>query len=302
MLKMKNITGTIYRTGSLLILLLFSSLLAISQDFPPWPVPEDAAAVENPVESSKESLQAGKSLYDLQCTACHGEQGMGDGLINAGSLVSQDFQAQSDGAIFWKLQEGRGQMPSFSALPEDQLWNVINYVRSLSIARDAADMKNAVVSLFFNEEADKKEITARVEQVVDDGTKLPAENIRVNIGVQRYFGILPVTNQVKRTNVDGEVSMIFPNDIIGDENGLLNVIASIEDMEYNPAEASEQIEWGQINPKDYWTERRALWKNNSYVPLWLMASFALAAIGIWLVIAYVALLARKIKVEGDKAD
>ena len=300
--KMKNMTGQMYKTSSLILLMLFSGLLAISQDFPPWPVPEDAAAVENPVESTKESLQAGKSLYDLQCTACHGDQGKGDGLINSSSLVSQDFQEQSDGAVFWKLQEGRGQMPSFSALPDEQLWNVINYVRSLSKAREDIEMKNAEIALFFNEEGEKKEITAKVEQVADDGTKSPTEKIRVNIGVERYFGVLPVTSEVKRTNAEGEASMIFPNDIIGDENGIVNVVASIEDMEYNPAETSVEIEWGQINPKDYWTERRALWKNNNYVPVWLMASFALAAIGIWLVIAYVALLARKIKIEGDKAE
>lgn len=299
---MTNIIVSIYRIGSLLLLFMFSSLLAVSQDFPPWPVPEDAAAVENPVEPTKESLQAGKSLYDLQCKACHDEQGKGDGLINAASLVSQDFQEQSDGAVYWKLQEGRGQMPSFAALPDEQLWNVINYVRSLSRAREDIEMKNAEIALYFNEEGDKKELTAKVEQVADDVAKSPAENIRVNIGVQRYFGVLPVTDEVNRTNPEGEVTITFPNDIIGDESGVVNVVASIEDMEYNPAETSVEIEWGEINPKDYWTERRALWKNNEYVPIWLMASFAIAAIGIWLVIVYVALLVRRIKVEGDKAD
>lgn len=299
---MKNISNTRYKTSSLLLLMLLSSLMAISQDFPPWPVPDEAAAVENPVEPTKVSLQSGKSLYDIQCKACHGEQGKGDGLIKAASLISPDFQKQSDGAIFWKLHEGRGQMPSFSALPDEQLWNVINYVRSLSKAREDIDMKNAEIALYFNEEGEKKEVTVKVEQVADDGTKSPAQNIRVNIGVERYFGVLPVNYQVKRTNAEGEVKMTFPNDIIGDENGVVNVVASIEDMEYNPAETSEEIEWGQINPKDYWTDRRALWKNNNYVPVWLMASFALSAIGIWLVIVYVALLARKIKIEGDKTE
>lgn len=291
-----------YILGSLLLVFLCSSYFAIAQDFPPWPVPDDAAAVENPNEANKASLEAGKALYDLQCKACHGEQGKGDGLIKSGSLVSEAFQQQSDGAIFWKLHKGRSQMPSFAALPEDQLWNVINYVRSLSKKREDLVMKNAVIQLFFNEEGSKKELTAKVEQVADDGTRSPAERIKVNLGIERYFGILPVAEQTQYTNANGEVTVTFPNHLIGDENGVLNVVASIEDMEYNPAEATSTIEWGQINPKDYWTERRALWKNNDYIPLWLLAGFSLVAIGIWLTIVYVALLVRKIKVEGDKYE
>lgn len=296
------ISRKIYRSGSLLAILLLSCSFTIAQDFAPWPVPEEAEAIENPVEPNKASLEAGKSLYDMQCKACHGEKGKGDGLIKAADLTSAEFNKESDGATFWRLQEGRGQMPSFKALPEEQLWNVINYVNSLSKKRDDLVMKNAVIALFFNEEGNKKELTAKVEQVADDGTKSPAESIKVDIGVQRYFGILPVTKESNYTNEEGEVSITFPNDIIGDENGIVNIVASIEDMEYNPAETNTEIEWGQVNPKDYWSERRALWKNNEYVPLWLLASFAGTAIAIWLVIAYVALLVRKIKVEGDKVQ
>lgn len=300
MMNMKNTIQMSYRIGSLLLVFLFSSFLAIAQDFPPWPVPDDAAAVENPVEPNKESIQAGKSLFDLQCIACHGEKGKGDGLIKAANLTTEEIQEEPDGALFYRLQEGRGQMPSFKALPEEQLWNVINYIRTLGKKREDLVMKNAKVTLAFNEEGDKKEVIAIVEQVTDDGSTSPAENIKVNVGVQRYFGVLPISNESHYTNADGEVKVTFPSDIIGDENGIVDVVASIEDMEYNPAKTQLDVEWGQINPKNYWTARRALWKNNSYVPLWLLASFTIGAVGIWLIIIWVALLVRKIKVEGDK--
>lgn len=296
---MKNITE-LYKVGSLLVVFLFSGLLIMAQDFPPWPVPDNANAIENPVASSKKSLESGKALFNLQCKACHGETGKGDGLIKSASLVSGAFTSQSDGAILWKIQEGRGQMPSFKALPEEQLWDLVNYIRSLSVKRDGIVMKNAEVSIFFNEKGIDKTLVAKVEQLADDGTKTPAVGIRVNVGIERYFGILPVSAS-SFTNEKGEVSLTFPNQLIGNEDGELAVVASIEDMEYNPAEAIETITWGEINPNDYWSERRALWKNNDYVPLWLLASFAGAAMAIWLVIGYVALLVRKIKIEGDKA-
>ncbi|MCF8366838.1 MAG: c-type cytochrome [Bacteroidales bacterium] len=291
----------IFKIGSLLAAFLFVSFFGFAQDFAPWPVPDEASVVKNPVEANKTSLEAGKSLYTLQCKACHGETGRGDGLIKAASLVSENFQSQTDGAILWKLHQGRGQMPSFKALPDDQLWNVINYVRSLSKKPEDIIMKNAVVSLFFNEKAEQKELTAKVEQVNDNGEKLPAQGIKVNVGVQKYFGILPISSTSNYTSENGEINIVFPNNIIGDENGELTIIASVDDMEFNPARVSENISWGQINPKDYWSERRALWKNNDYIPLWLLISFTVGAISVWLVIMYVALLVRKIKIEGDKS-
>jgi len=297
---MDTIKFGIYKIGSLFLVMLLSNFSLIAQDFAPWPVPDEAAAVQNPVEFDKESIQAGRSLYNLQCKSCHGETGKGDGLIKAASLTSEEFQLESDGAVMWRLLEGRGQMPSFKALPEEDRWNVINYVRSFTKKRDGVVMKNAVVSLFFNEKGEQKELTAKVMEVADDSTKTPATGIKVNFGVQRAFGIMQISNSLNYTNEQGEVTAIFPNKLIGDENGILIVSASIEDMDFNPADAREEISWGQANPNDYWSERRALWKNNEHVPVWLLFTFIGGAMGIWLVIMYVALLVRKIKVEGDK--
>ncbi len=301
MIEMKNKTIGKYKIGSLILVFLFAGLLSFAQDFPPWPSPTDAAAKINPVEYNKKSLEAGKTMYNLQCKACHGETGKGDGLIKSASLVSDKFVLQSEGSFFWKLQTGRGQMPGFKAIPEDQLWNVINYVLSFTRPEEDIVMKNAVVSLIFNEKGEKKKLKAKVEQIADDGTKTPAKGVKVNLGIKRYFGILPIGTS-KSTNSRGEVKVTFPNTIIGDENGELTIIATIDDMEYNPAEATEQIAWGQVNANDYWTERRALWKDNDYVPLWLLVSFVSVSLGIWLVIGYVALLVRKIKIEGDKVS
>ncbi len=290
-----------YKTGILIIAFLFANLMAVSQDFAPWPVPDEAAAVENPVPANKASLEAGKKLYDLQCKSCHGDEGKGDGLIKSASLVSEEFKQQSDGAIFYKLQEGRGQMPSFAALPDEQLWNVINYMRTLEKMREGLVKKNAQIELFFNEKGEYREATARVMQVSDTTEPQPAGNLRIEFFVQRYFGDLPVSNNESHyTDESGEVTVQFPNDIIGDENGDLIVIARTDDMDFNQAEAAEVITWGLHNPKNYWTERRSLWKNNEYVPVWLIITFFGGALTVWAVIIYVALLIRKIKLEGDR--
>src|SRR5438445_6853580 len=85
----------------------------------PWNVPDAAAKKTNPVKSDGESLQTGKELWAKHCQSCHGKKGAGDG-TKAAELETemQDFakdlvQKQSDGALFYKISEGRDEMPTF---------------------------------------------------------------------------------------------------------------------------------------------------------------------------------------------
>jgi len=109
------------------------------QQAKPWPVPEKSAKMVNPVKSSKESLTEGKSLWNQHCASCHGKTGLGDG-SKAAQLKTQPqdmtkaaLQAQSDGSLFYKIAEGREDMPSFKKKIPDQedIWNLVNFVRTL---------------------------------------------------------------------------------------------------------------------------------------------------------------------------
>jgi mono/diheme cytochrome c family protein len=301
-MKMKH---NILTVATLMVAFVFNGSLAIAQDFAPWPVPDEAAAVENPVAPTKESLQSGKSLFDLQCKACHGESGKGDGLIKSANLTTPEFLAQTDGAIHYKIYQGRGVMPSFSTLPDEQLWDLVNYVRSLSKVRDSADLREATISVYFNDADGQREMTAKVEQTNAEGQVVPVAGIKVNFAVKTHFevGFLPIASATDHyTNENGTVTVAFNDTLIGNPEGVLHVVASIEDMDYAPAQVTEAVGWGKPNPEDYWTDRRALWKNNEYVPLWLLISFTVTALAIWLIIGYVALLARRIKLEGDRYE
>ena len=105
----------------------------------PWPVPEKFQNLKNPVSSDKESISVGKSLYSQHCKSCHGNEGYGDGPKAAqldtpsGDFTTTAFQAQKDGAIFYKTKEGRDDMPTFSKkIPDDEdVWHVVNFIRTL---------------------------------------------------------------------------------------------------------------------------------------------------------------------------
>jgi len=105
----------------------------------PWNVPEAFAKKTNPVKSDGESLQTGKELWAKHCQSCHGKKGAGDG-TKAAELETemQDFakevvQKQSDGALFYKMLEGRDEMPTFKKkIPdESDMWSLVNYIRTM---------------------------------------------------------------------------------------------------------------------------------------------------------------------------
>jgi mono/diheme cytochrome c family protein len=105
----------------------------------PWPVPEKYQKMANPVKSDAASIATGKSLWGKHCVSCHGKTGMGDGTKAAtlkthpGDFSKPEFKSESDGAIFYKTQTGRKDMPSFKKkIPdEDDIWSLINYIRTL---------------------------------------------------------------------------------------------------------------------------------------------------------------------------
>lgn len=109
------------------------------QDKKPWPVPANYTNMKNAVASNAESIAEGKALYGTHCKSCHGTKGMGDGpkaanlKTEAGDFSKADFQAQTDGALFYKTSEGRDDMPSFKKkIPDaDERWSIVNYMRTL---------------------------------------------------------------------------------------------------------------------------------------------------------------------------
>ncbi len=105
----------------------------------PWPVPDKNAKIPNPIKADAASVSAGKTLWVQHCSSCHGKTGAGDG-SKAAQLKTQpeDFkkpvvQGQSDGSLFYKIAEGRDDMPAFKKKIPDQedIWNLVNFIRSL---------------------------------------------------------------------------------------------------------------------------------------------------------------------------
>ena len=104
----------------------------------PWIAPGYAAKKQNPIAANKESIEAGRAVFTQICFTCHGLGGKGDGPAASSCLpqkpanfTNPSVWEQTDGALYWKISQGRGVMPKFEGgLTPEQRWHVINFIRS----------------------------------------------------------------------------------------------------------------------------------------------------------------------------
>lgn len=100
-----------------------------------WMAPKDAADVENPITTDDESVARGKELFLDNCAACHGDKAKGltadeAGLEKSTPNLPQRLSSHTDGDFFWKIQHGRGDMPSFKeSLSSKEIWDIINFIK-----------------------------------------------------------------------------------------------------------------------------------------------------------------------------
>jgi mono/diheme cytochrome c family protein len=137
MIKQKQIF-TIITLFSGICLVGFSSEKNVSNhsDQEAWKAPAWADTLKSPFHEEPLTLAQGEELFTLYCATCHGETGYGDGA--AGGALGQKpanfhdtlVTSQSNGALFWKLSTGKGNMPPFKdVFTEEQRWQLVAYLR-----------------------------------------------------------------------------------------------------------------------------------------------------------------------------
>ena len=108
--------------------------------------PAEFLSKTSPLSHSDATIQAGKTLFlqtaqPVACAMCHGEKGNGQGFMGAALIPPpRNFTCGSvmkdlpDGQLFWIIKNGSPGtgMMSFAGLPDEQVWQLIAYVRSLA--------------------------------------------------------------------------------------------------------------------------------------------------------------------------
>lgn len=104
---------------------------------------EPASAFPMPV--TMEVLRRGRERYGIYCTPCHGETGVGNGMVvqrgfpQAASFHEQRLRDSEPGYFFDVITNGFGVMPSYAAqVPVADRWAIIAYINALQLSQNAS--------------------------------------------------------------------------------------------------------------------------------------------------------------------
>lgn len=108
--------------------------------------PDEFLKLRNPLTATPQNVLAGKTLFQVDakpsaCRLCHGISGDGLGVMfkqvqpmPRNFTCYQTMDDLPDGQLFWIIKNGSPgtAMPSFKYLEDDQVWQLILYLRSFS--------------------------------------------------------------------------------------------------------------------------------------------------------------------------
>jgi cytochrome c len=111
---------------------------------------DEGKSLSNPVPATPASINSGKKLFEKLCVACHGEKGDGvsavaaampEGEVKPPNLIDDQWDhGSTDGDIFVFIRDGAvgsAAMKGLNGRPgvgPTEMWNLVNYVRSLHAA------------------------------------------------------------------------------------------------------------------------------------------------------------------------
>lgn len=98
---------------------------------------EASSSLKNTIEPTIYNVAEGKRLYNINCTPCHGEDGLGNGTIVADGKYpkvpsyADRLPTINDGKAFYSIKYGKNLMGAYgTVLSPNQIWQVIHYINA----------------------------------------------------------------------------------------------------------------------------------------------------------------------------
>lgn len=274
---------------------LFLSVQVFSQE---WLVPGPQKNAANPQEYNLANVTKGKELYLKNCKSCHGDPGKNNALpLNPPpvDITSEKMQKNTEGEIFYKITNGRGAMPQFKAtVSDDDRWRIVNYIMNFNPNRKPllanAPAVKAKLLASVNEQEKKVEVFAEYE---NNGVYTKLANTPIKISAKKYFGNIEIGKILSDEN--GRAEFTIPETIIGDEEGFVNIVVTLDDNFISEPVSLDKAKVGQLKQVQKLIKPGILWSTNENIQIWLLLSYIGAVGGAWLAIGYIVFQIAKIK-------
>ena len=236
-----------------------------------------ARAQEKPLNFTAKSINQGRQDFKINCVSCHGLPATGKPLTSAfPDLGAAETLAKPDTVLYTTLTDGRNAMPAFkTTLSREKRWAIINYIRSFD-----TKMKDKIIGKLTFPKIDfqaklqdnKKSITYTISEIINK-KKIPLSSLDVNIFAKRMFGKILLFDVPLKTDKKGILTVTIPENIIGDAEGNIEIIAQIVDIDkYGEVQTSVKSKTKAMHSKNILSQR-CMWGKGSRTPIWLLCSY-----------------------------
>lgn len=269
-----------------------------------WKVPAESQEKLSTFSFNSSTVNLGLEIYMNNCKACHGIPGMNNFqplIPEPGDPESSKFQKNTDGELFYKISEGKGQMLSFkNTLTPEEIWNVVSYIRSFNkqyVQQVAKEIEkkgydgdiNFILSYLEDDKQVKVTLTGNKGELTE---KLAG--VDMQIFAERSFGNL-LLDDLKTTNSEGNVYFSIPEQLPGDAEGNINLTIQLSDIElFGKISHDTVLAAGVPMNRPALNADRAMWNKFKKAPVWLLIAYFGGVLLAWGVIFYILFLLRAI--------
>jgi molybdopterin-containing oxidoreductase family membrane subunit len=297
------------KTLGIIALMMIVPAVSYAQE---WTVPPEKKARLSDTMFTQETLKQGTQIYQSYCKSCHGDPGKN----NVTKLVppppdpvSAQTQQNTDGDLYFKIQEGRGPMPSFkNSLTSIEIWQVICYIRSfnknyeqqLAPKTSGTNLKYSQLKMDLSIYHDSLLLAAATG--LENGIRVPVPAVSIQLFAIRYFGHMAL-DEAKTTDVKGLASFKIPQGLRGDSLGLVKLHARFSDEDqFGVVEEDTVLAAGvPVHPVSL-TAKRAMWNVVEKAPIWVLVAYPVGLLAVLAVLGFIMLQLRKIFYIGKKQE
>jgi len=277
-----------------------------------WVVPPEKKTRLSDTKFTDETIKLGSQVYLINCKSCHGDPGKN----NVTKLVppppdpvSALMQNNTDGEMYFKVQEGRGPMPSFkNSLTSIEIWEVIAYIRSfnkdyvqqIAPKTSGTNLKYSQLSMELSLPNDSTILVLTTG--LENGIRVPVPGVEIKLYAIRYFGHLPL-DEPNTTDNSGLARFKKPSGLPGDTIGMVRLHTRFSDEDqFGAVEEDTLLAAGVPTHPVSLTAKRGMWNVVEMAPVWLLIAYPVGLLTVLSVILYILLQLRTIFYLGKKEE